>query len=428
MENEVIEAGYPINFREEDAKALGQYLKNRHSVVLIGMKRVGISNLLRFFLNHKDIVATYIADNNNHLFIPVDLNDLVEREIFPFWILTLKRISDNTEKSSLDQQTRDYVEKLFVESMQSKDVFLTIESIRKSLVRIAEKGLITTIFFIRFDRLKDVVTSDLFNNLQGLKDATNQKLSYVFTSFRELTSLSPIAFPKSSLSVFARNTYVKPAKRKDIETIFETYNKHYKISLSDSLMKSLFEIVDGYVQYLQLSLISLHERNASPKDKKELFAILSSDERITLQSEELWESLREEEQKVLLKVVKNQQIAESDKKLASYLWDTGFIYDGKIFSPLLASYLSLRQEKRENHNIDLSKKENLLFLFLKGKVGEICEREEIIKAVWPEVEEFGISDWAIDRLVARLRVKLKSQNAKFEIQTVKTRGYKMIEV
>ena len=55
------------------------------------------------------------------------------------------------------------------------------------------------------------------------------------------------------------------------------------------------------------------------------------------------------------------------------------------------------------------------------------EREEIIQAVWPEVEEVGVSDWAIDRLVARLRAKLKSQNAKVEIQTVKTRGYKMTE-
>ncbi len=83
--------------------------------------------------------------------------------------------------------------------------------------------------------------------------------------------------------------------------------------------------------------------------------------------------------------------------------------------------------KNGNSNVELSKKENSLFNFLKSKVGTVCEREEIIKAVWPEVEEFGISDWAIDRLVARLRVKLKSQKAKFEIQTVKTRGYKMVE-
>ena len=83
--------------------------------------------------------------------------------------------------------------------------------------------------------------------------------------------------------------------------------------------------------------------------------------------------------------------------------------------------------KTNGSSIELSKKENLLFNFLKSRIGVICEREEIIQAVWPEVEEFGVSDWAIDRLVARLRVKLKSQNAKFEIQTVKTRGYKMIE-
>ena len=76
----------------------------------------------------------------------------------------------------------------------------------------------------------------------------------------------------------------------------------------------------------------------------------------------------------------------------------------------------------------MSKKEHLLFTFLKSKGGVICEREEIIHAVWPEVEEFGISDWAIDRLVARLRVKLKAQKSPFEIQTIKTRGYKMVEI
>jgi len=90
MTNEPTEALYPISFRQKDAGALGNQLKNRNSVVLIGMKRVGISNFLRFFLNHKEIAKTYIADGAAHLLIPVDLNDLVEREVFPFWILTLK--------------------------------------------------------------------------------------------------------------------------------------------------------------------------------------------------------------------------------------------------------------------------------------------------------------------------------------------------
>jgi len=436
MENGVIEAVYPISFRESDAAKLGQHLKNRNSVVLIGMKRVGISNFLRFFLNHKEIAKKYIADGNPHLFIPVDLNDLVEREVFPFWILTLKRIYDTVENSSLSKPAKKYVERLFLDSMQSKDTFLTIESVKKSLARITQENVLPTIFFIRFDRLREVVTPELFGNLQGLKDAANRKVSYIFTSFRGLTDLAPNVFTKSSISLFARNMYIRPAEKKDTKVIFNTYKERYKLSLSDSLESSLFEIVDGYIQHLQLALISLHETGVRLKNKEELFDFLSKDERIILQSEELWESLDLEEQDVLLKIVKGQKVPPEEKKTASYLWDTGFVIEdsetsgGKdsVFSLLFSHYLKQRQiTKGITASVELSKKEHLLFTFLKSKTGVICEREEIIQAVWAEVEEFGVSDWAIDRLVARLRVKLKSQNAKFEIQTVKTRGYKMVE-
>ena len=431
----VIESMYPISFRAQDAALLGNYLKNRHSVVLIGMKRVGISNFLRFFLNHKEIAKTYIGDGNNHLFIPVDLNDLVEREVFPFWILTLKRIYDVVEASDLKAQTKKYVEGLFLGSMQSKDTFLTIENIRKSLAQITKEKISPTIFFIRFDRLKEVVTPEFFSNLQGLRDATNQKVSYVFTSYRGLSDLAPNVFTKSSISLFARNVYVKPAEKKDTKIIFDTYQERYKLPFSDSLESALFEVVDGYVQYLQLALISLHESGKKVKDKKEISEFLAKDERIMLQSEELWENLTHEEQNTLLKIERGQKVTPEERRAAGYLWDSGFVVEnppaggkeGHVFSQLFSYYLKQRQVVKEGTpSVDLSKKEHLLFTFLKSKEGNISEREEIIKAVWPEVEEFGISDWAIDRLVARLRVKLKAQNSPYEIQTVKTRGYKMI--
>ena len=437
MENSVIEAFYPISFREKDAAKLGQHLKNRNSVVLIGIKRVGISNFLRFFLNHKEIAKKYIKDGNSHLFIPVDLNDLVEREVFPFWIFTLKRIYDVVENSTLGRPTKKYVESLFLDSMQSKDTFLTIESVKKSLARITQEKIMPTIFFIRFDRLKEVVTPEFFGNLQGLKDATNRKVSYVFTSFRGLTDLVPHVFTKSSISLFAQNIYIRPAGKKDIKIIFDTHKSRYKLSFSSSLENSLFEVVDGYVQYLQLALISFHEAGTKLKNESEIFDFLSKDERIMLQSEELWESLDLQEQDILLKIVKGQKATPLEKKTASYLWDTGFVIeyppDGKhkdaVFSSLFSHYLKLRQMNKGNSSsVELSKKEHLLFTFLKSKTGSICEREEIIKAVWPKEEELGVSDWAIDRLVARLRVKLKYQNAPFEIQTVKTRGYKMVEI
>lgn len=424
MESGVTEAQYPITFRSEDAKTLGSHLKNRHSVVLIGMKRVGINNFLRFFLNHKDIIKTYLNDGKNHLFIPVDLFDLVEREIFPFWTLTFKRITDIVNKSDLPALTKKHIESLFSKSIQSQDLFLVIDSIRESLVKIVDCGFLPTIFFNRFDRMKNAATPALFDNLRGLHESTHHKLSYVFTSFRNLDQLAPQAFGSGALAFFASPMYFKPAKMKDIKTICNTYKKHYSLSLSPNIEQKLYELVDGYIQYLQLALISFHEGSVPLQDKDKLFDYLVSDERLSLQSEELWESLESQEKEVLKKVIHKIPITAKEKEEAKYLWDTGFL---PAFSPLFLYYIQQkeRHEKKTATHIEFSKKEHALFLFLKMHTNNICEREKIIEAVWPEVEDLGVSDWAVDRLVARVRQKLKLQKASFEIQTIKTRGYKL---
>lgn len=431
MENSVIEAKYPIVFRKGLALSLGQYIKSRQSVVLIGMKRVGISNFLRFFIYHKDIAPVYIADSKNHIFIPVDLNDLVELNIYPFWTLTLKRIVDAIEKAKVEKKIKNEIQSLFLDSIQSQEQFITIDSVRRSLVRIIEMGVLPTLFFIRFDRIKDVVTREFFANLQGLRDATHHKLCYVFTSFRSLDVLSPSVFSKTSLSAFSRNVYIKPAKKEDTKIILAMYIKHSGINLPAETEKELFSAVDGYVQHLQLALVSLAENNSLLAKEENVFGHLAKDEQIALASEELWESLNAEEKSLLIKIADKESIALNDIEKNKYLWDTGLVIgegkDIKIFSSIFEYYVRRLEKKAPNSAVEFTKKENLLFNFLKENNSGVCERDQIIKAVWPEVEELGVSDWAIDRLIARVRHKLKLQKTNFEIKTIKTRGYKLAE-
>lgn len=426
----VIETQYPINFREKEARELGERLRHRQSVNIVGLKRIGISNFLRFFLYHKDIIKTCIGDKREHLFIPIDLNDLIELEIYPFWTLTLKRIVDASEESRLPQVVKNKIGSLFLNSIQSQDLFLLIDSVRQALLLIVGEGLLPTLFFIRFDRIAEVFTPSFFDNLEGLRDATHQELSYVFTSFRSLNSIFPAA--KTSLSVFAQIIYMRPAIEKDMQIIYEAYKHRYDFHLNPGLEHALFDIVNGNVQYLQLALIILNEKkNGGIKTKEELFQTLVHDERITLQSEELWESITKDEKRVLVKILKNEKITPEEKEKNTYLWDTGFVVeqDGKdmLFSPFFKEYLEGR-EKEDNKNgpvIHLTRKEHLLFTLLESHIGNICEREVIIETVWPEYKELGVSDWAIDRLVARVRVKLKQQGSPYEIVTVRTRGYKL---
>ena len=424
MEYKIEESSYPITFRKKDAETLGLHIKNRHSVVLVGMKRVGISNFLRFFLNKEGVIEEYIDKNDRHLFISVDLNDLVERELYPFWVLTLKRIEDAVISSEVDEKTKKYIETLFLDSIQSQDLFLTIDSIRKSLGKLVEANIIPTIFFLRFDRIKDVVTPEFFANLQGLIDACHQNLAYVFTSVRSLEFLSPSVFTKASVSVFARTMYIAPGTKEDSRIIFDELCKKYELKFSENESNSILSLVDGYTQYLQFALSYLHERKKE-LNLKNLESELYADERIALQSEELWESLTEDEKEVLMKLVKGKSVSSDDREKASYLWNTGIVGD-EFFSHLFEKYVFQKEEvSKDSIRHELSKKEHLLLKILEDNKGALCEREDIIEYVWPEAESYGVSDWAVDRLVARLRSKLKASNSEYEIVTVKTRGYKL---
>lgn len=432
MDLGIVEKTYPLTFHKNDADTLGKHLKNRHNVVLIGMKRVGISDFLRFFLYRPDIVETYIGDGKKHIFIPVDLNDLVERELRPFWILTLKRIADTVAISiTASDEVKKKMEALFSESIQTQDTFLTIDNIRKSLLLLVSNGYMPTLFFLRFDRIKDVATPEFFSNLEGIKAATNGQAAFLFTSYRNLDVLSPHAFPKASLQAFAHTMYFKPAVEEDIMVVYNTYKERYDLSIAAELQKALLALVDGYGQYLHLALVILQEKqDGLPTSKEALEALLLKDERIYLQSEELWESLTVDEQDIIKRVQKGEKLSPGEKVLGKYLWDSGFLNQkDAIFSPLFSHYVAQKEKKIVDvSNTDFTKKEQKLFNLLKENLNEICEREKIIESVWAEVEELGVSDWAIDRLVARVRNKLKLQKSGYEIQTIKTRGYKLISL
>ena len=422
------EASYPISFRKREATTLGDHLRHHNSVVIIGMKRVGISNFLRFFLHHQEVPTTYIRNGAQLLTVIVDLNDLVEREIYPFWVLLLKRIVDTLEQSKVPGELKKAGQRLFTESIQLKDLFFTVDCVQKLLGQLIDHGFYPTVFLLRFDRLSEVITPEFFGNLQRLKDAAQQRLSFIFTSFRPLYELRPDVFSKSSLSVFSRDLYMTPALATDMTTILNTLQSRYNLNLPKAVVENLVSLSGGHVQYLHLALLVAKKLRKQPETREELLELLLKDEEIVLQSEELFASLTKVEQEVILKHHRGLPFSQELQEKGRYLWETGMISSGKkeiIFSPLFENYLH-RIDTPVHGGTEFTKKEHLLFSFLKTHEGILCEREDIVSAVWPETAEMGISDWAIDRLVARVRGKLKAQKSSYGITTVITRGYKLV--
>ena len=69
-----------------------------------------------------------------------------------------------------------------------------------------------------------------------------------------------------------------------------------------------------------------------------------------------------------------------------------------------------------------------LLELLYDKHGGICTRDEVIHTVWPDAEESGVSEQAIDALVRRLRDRLAELDISNQfIATVRGHGFRMIQ-
>jgi predicted component of type VI protein secretion system len=67
-----------------------------------------------------------------------------------------------------------------------------------------------------------------------------------------------------------------------------------------------------------------------------------------------------------------------------------------------------------------------LLELLYDRDGRVCNRDEIVEAVWPEVAEEGVSDQAMDALIRRLRERLGEIDPDHQyIVTVRGHGFRL---
>lgn len=401
-------------YRKDDVAFLMEHVRHNHSIELVGMRRVGINNFLRhFFLLHQ------YGKTDKQMYIFIDLNNLVEREAFPFWQLTLKRISDAVRDLVTDPALRREMASIFESAIQYQNLQMTYDGVREALTSLVKNDIEPVIFFNRFDRVINMMSESFIDNIYGLYDAAGNRLSCVFTSYRPLAD-----FYKKKLPIDQFYThYLVPLNTNNAEQHIEEYQKKYKITFNTWARKTLIPLAGGHVQYLRLLMDILRETKTSP-DKLADTAL--KDERVLLLSEELWDSLTDEEKNDLKQITKGVR----HKVHPGYLSQTGVVTaDDILFSDLFVQFIKHKSStaKANGHATDFTRKEHLLFNLLKQHLGAICERDQIIEKVWSESAEDGISDWSIDKLMERLREKIKKQGLKYQVVTVRTRGYKMVE-
>lgn len=80
----------------------------------------------------------------------------------------------------------------------------------------------------------------------------------------------------------------------------------------------------------------------------------------------------------------------------------------------------------DRHVIPLSPKEFALLAYLHERAGQICSKDDIGAAVWPEYQD-SVYDYQIENLVRRLRTRIEPDPADPQLLlTERGRGYRLI--
>ena len=76
--------------------------------------------------------------------------------------------------------------------------------------------------------------------------------------------------------------------------------------------------------------------------------------------------------------------------------------------------------------VGLAPKEFALLVYLYERAGQVCSKDDIGEAVWPEYHE-GVYDYQVENLVRRLRAKLEPDPANPQmLLTIRGLGYKLV--
>ena len=94
--------------------------------------------------------------------------------------------------------------------------------------------------------------------------------------------------------------------------------------------------------------------------------------------------------------------------------------------PMLEVDVAAGLVRVDRRAIALSPKEFALLAHLYEKRGQVCSKDDIGGAVWPEYHD-GVYDYQIENLVRRLRSRLEPDPAEPQLLlTVRGRGYKLV--
>lgn len=439
-------------YRQDELRSLLDRLADGQDVSLVGVSNVGKSDLLR------DLGQGQVRPSLHCLYI--DCNRMLEWSDQAFYEVILRVLVETAEETRPD---------LAAALRRSYDALLNPASSFHIPLRFDEAlttwlethGGRTVLIFDEFDAPFLHLEPRVFLNLRGLKDRYPAALSYVTATDQSLLRLRSGEQVDEFTELFEHSThYVLPLNTDDARAFLAAQSALLDATFDASDIAFVLAQAGGHPGLLDIVCRRLAAiTGAVARDvsgdlviHRQVRDALRTDAAVRLECEKIWRDLDEAEQNTLRAIYQpggvHDDFAFAELRRKGVV--NGTRYDPLFFAELFRRFvqqqvavLTVGQPEVEpgvrldveagEVRVDgraveqLTNLEYRLLLLLYGHLNKICDKYQVVEAVWGEDYIDEVYDSAIDKLVSRLRHKIEPDpaNPRF-IVTVRGRGYKLV--
>jgi hypothetical protein len=444
-------AEFPVTYRQEQVRTILGWARVGESGLVVGMSGAGKSNLLGFLSSRPDAAQPFLGDAvADTCFLLLDANLLPALTQTAFYRELLQLL--HRRRSCIPESFQDELSTLYREHINSRDDLILLSTVRDVHGIFCYEGGKRVVWLIdRFDEACRRLDAQFFNSLRALRDAFKGQLCYVVATRHPLPDLRDPAEIDEFYEIAAANTcWLGPMVERDAGWVARQMAARFGTTFAGEDVARVLTLTGRLPAFLKTAFTSLAAGELGSQEGQGNWEgqLLRRDD-IQRECGELWDGLTDAHRVVLREVMFGSPPTDIEGKSLAYLEKLGLVVgDGeyrRVFSPLFEAYV--RQSRSPGRPIRLhpetrsvwrgdaelpitltAKEDHLLSYFLKH-AGELCTKDTLARAVWPdEVPLEGVRDDRLAQLVRRLREKIEFDPSEpGYILTVHGQGYRFVQ-
>lgn len=440
--------------RAEETAYVMNCIADRACCSIVGVSNIGKSDLLRAVYS-PETQKRFLPDPDQYVFIHIDFNLMVTLSEQGFYELILRNTLAELRRLQIPATLLEQAEALYKQVVNPSTPFLVPLSFNESVIALGE-GLGRHIVLLcdEFDEAFQEIDARVFLNLRALRDRFSERLIFVVCTERRLEENRHEPEVAEFCELFAHHTmFMGMLKDADARQLIHVFAREEEVEFTSEDEEFILAQAGGHPGLLR-AVCHVLSQGSDPPRYKLARTRLDSDHNVRGECAKLWNDLTPPEQEALIAFVSQErrdslawppEVEQALRRKGVLVTDeTG---QARVFGALFEGFARRQKRARLKKgppgvwvDVDagdvwvdgeltptLTDLEYRLLLLLYGRLDKLCDKYQIVEAVWGEEYIDEVDDARIDKLVSRLRQKIEPDpgNPRYLI-TIRGRGYKLV--